>query len=83
MFSCCQRPGSIIANMAATLLNHPQAEPIFFGNLASLDLSRSFPESGAVVPNLSNCMVFHFKMLFWAYTFCLLSIIALKWPAVV
>ncbi len=41
--------------MAATLLNHPEAESIFFASLSNLDLSVLFPGSGAVVPHLRNC----------------------------
>ena len=41
-------PGSILADMAATLVNHPDAESIFFARLNSLVLNSVFPE-GAVL----------------------------------
>ena len=38
------RPGSIIADLEATLLNHPDAEPIFAAVLRNLDLSHLFAD---------------------------------------
>ena len=41
-------PGSILADMEVTLVNHPDAESIFFACLNSLVLDSVFPE-GAVL----------------------------------
>ena len=48
IFSIFTSPGSILADMAATLLNHRDAESIFFARLNSLVLDSVFPE-GAVL----------------------------------
>lgn len=36
------REGSVIADMEATLIDHPVAEPIFFARLSNVDFGRFF-----------------------------------------
>ena len=36
------REGSVIADMEATLIDHPVAEPIFFARLSNVDFGRLF-----------------------------------------
>ena len=41
-FITLRRKGSVIADMEATLIDHPVAEPIFFARLSNVDFGRLF-----------------------------------------
>ena len=41
-FITLRREGSVIADMEATLIDHPVAEPIFFARLSNVDFGRLF-----------------------------------------